>query len=335
MAGADSDCARGGNVVNTVASSSSVFYNQAMFVNTAGYRVYPGITGYEFTGTAPAASYSLPSTNPTADLNANDWNPQLDADIVGYASPGSDVVFVSYADPSGAVVPASPANDNTTSNIFVSSSALSQFNPGQLVVISDCNMSVMFEITGTTASPMALVHGGSGPSPTPGNSCTVWSDTNCLFNYVFQSSANSALGATISPIRAIAYAVGPDCSNAANGLALNQIYLSADSGTAGKVQCQPIVPGVENMQILYEVNTGTQASPTYQFYTADAVAAAGNWSNVMAVRFSLLVRTPQDNVDRTNDLPSFNVGGTTVTPFKDHRRRRVYTETVELRVRGV
>ncbi len=91
-------------------------------------------------------------------------------------------------------------------------------------------------------------------------------------------------------------------------------------------EAEELVEGVENMQIQYGEDTGTDGLPdTYR--TANNVA---NWGNVLSVRISLLLRTLDDNLAPQPQAYTYN--GATVTPG-DRRLRRVFTNVVSIRNR--
>jgi type IV pilus assembly protein PilW len=100
--------------------------------------------------------------------------------------------------------------------------------------------------------------------------------------------------------------------------------------------CFALVPGVENMQILYGEDTGAQPFTTNPDGSIDRWVGAGsvsNWDNVLSVRISLLLRT-DDRVGQTKDTRAYAMSGTSVSaPGNDTRLRRVYTSVINLRNR--
>jgi type IV pilus assembly protein PilW len=96
--------------------------------------------------------------------------------------------------------------------------------------------------------------------------------------------------------------------------------------------CFALIPGVENMQILY--GEDTTAPPADQavdrWVTANNVS---NWDNVLGVRISLLLRTGI-GVNTGTDTKTYTMAGANVAaPGNDTRMRRVYTTVVNLRNR--
>ena len=101
-----------------------------------------------------------------------------------------------------------------------------------------------------------------------------------------------------------------------------------------KKNTDDLIEGIENMQILYGVDTGTDKTANY-YVTADNVTST-EWPNVVSIRISLLAVTLDDNLT-TQPMPySFNdiTTTTTSTPaVTDRKIRRVFTTTIALRNR--
>lgn len=94
-------------------------------------------------------------------------------------------------------------------------------------------------------------------------------------------------------------------------------------GTAG---AEELVEGVENMQILYGLDSDGDGK-TDQFVRANDVL---DWDRVASVRISLLLQSIEDHL--TTAPQSYTFNGATVTPA-DRRLRRVFTTTIGLRNR--
>lgn len=94
---------------------------------------------------------------------------------------------------------------------------------------------------------------------------------------------------------------------------------------------QPLIDGVENMQIVYGVDTNGDFSAN-QFRTATNVTASGQWNNIIAVRIGLLLNTV-GNVSYVNDSQNYDLVGTNVTAGADLLRRHRFVTTINLRNR--
>lgn len=105
-----------------------------------------------------------------------------------------------------------------------------------------------------------------------------------------------------------------------------------------RLATQNLIEGVENMQILYGVDTDiTAVKPNgdgiANYYVPGSPAnfpAGADWARVVSVRVSLLLRTIEDNIASTQLSYTYN-GGTTLAT--DRRIRRVFSSTIALRNR--
>lgn len=86
---------------------------------------------------------------------------------------------------------------------------------------------------------------------------------------------------------------------------------------------QPLIDNVENIQIEYGEDTNADTTAE-KFVDAGSV---GNWSNVVSVRFSLLLRTGESTL--ADSAQTYTFRGTTYPASR--YLRRVYTETVTIR----
>jgi type IV pilus assembly protein PilW len=89
---------------------------------------------------------------------------------------------------------------------------------------------------------------------------------------------------------------------------------------------QELVEGIQDMQILYGIDTSGDNFPN-QYVTSNNVP---NFQNVVAVRVMLLVRSIDDFV--TEDPQTYSFNGVQTTPG-DRRIRQVFTTTIALRNR--
>lgn len=108
----------------------------------------------------------------------------------------------------------------------------------------------------------------------------------------------------------------------------------------GVSAAEELVEGVENMQILYGVDTDNDHSVN-SYVTASAVT---NWDQVIAVRIGLLVRSVDEIGKLPPDTRTYAINGATVDPLgngtpaapvDDRRLRQVFVTTVRLRNVGL
>jgi type IV pilus assembly protein PilW len=94
-------------------------------------------------------------------------------------------------------------------------------------------------------------------------------------------------------------------------------------------QSNGLVEGIENMQILYGIDTNADHAPNY-YLTANTVTTDAVWDKVVSIRISLLAATLDDNL-AAQPLP-YTFYGVTTTPT-DLKIRRVFNATVAVRNR--
>nr|WP_305891387.1 PilW family protein [Methylomonas sp. SURF-1] len=126
-------------------------------------------------------------------------------------------------------------------------------------------------------------------------------------------------------------------NNASNQPSLYRQVLSTSGGSPTNT-AEELIEGVQDMQISYAVDTGTDKAVD-AYVTADAVA---DWSKVLGIRVSLLMVSRQDeqgitsspqrySIDKNGDGDSEDTGET-VTPT-DYLLRKVFTTTIAIKNR--
>jgi len=280
-----------------------------------------GVEGFDFNGTSPGDTYVLPSLYPTAPLATN-TTPALNPALVPNAVSGSDVLVLRLMEPD-AVTLVPPYNDGA--QVFVSTP--NSLKQNDILIVTDCERVSIFQATTVSATGDNIAHGNGG---NPGNICSNWDAPGC-------KGKDYKEGAQISRFKIVAYFIG---QSANGGPAL--FRRTWDNGIAQPIE---LVEGVENMQILYGVDTDRDMPPTGNWFNADryvpasAVAGLGGWSRVVSIRIALLVSgrvsatTTGETITMETDTSNYGVGGVTVNPVDDRRQRRVFTSTIEIRNR--
>lgn len=175
-----------------------------------------------------------------------------------------------------------------------------------IALITDCGGAAIFQVTGYDTGTGAIVHNTGGSAP-----------GNASKNLVRRFAAGSQL----FTVRTTTYFI----RNSDNGT--GPALWRRSGGVAAP---QELAEGIENLQVLYGVDTdGNQTADEYR--TANNVAAA-DWANVVSLQVALLVAGVTDRVSET-DPRTFDLLGEVVGPFDDGRLRRVVTFTVALRNR--
>jgi type IV pilus assembly protein PilW len=112
---------------------------------------------------------------------------------------------------------------------------------------------------------------------------------------------------------------------------INASVLQQDTNNANN----GLVEGIENMQILYGVDTDTPLNGANYYVTANNIPdidgnGTPDWHRVVSIRISLLAVTLDDNLS-AQPVP-YTYNGTTTTPT-DRKIRRVFNTTIALRNR--
>lgn len=295
----------------------------------------------------------------------------VDAAVFNRAVPGSDIVILRTTSPLGVSI----AKNNDAGQIFLddttggyvpdacahnvgtpyNTAGISGICENEVLLISDCTKSRIFK-----AENMAPVAGGAaGACGKPGIPCF-----NLTHNSGPDDNDNKSPAAwkpdqvfgtegEIIKIVTKTFFIGV---NTAAGITEPTLYVRNNDGVP-----QPLVEGIENMQILYGVDTNSDGSPN-RYFSADKVPDVDTqdgtinptldtiFDGVVSVKLSLLVRTPQDmpGINRTvADFAALNyalaspASPITIDPIPvdaastDRRMRKVYNLTIKIRNRGL
>jgi type IV pilus assembly protein PilW len=311
--------ARMAGYMGCATSAQMVNYLNPVAGSNLAYDFTTGLTGYEYTGTAPNDTYpvspAIPSENPNPDNNTGDWSPILDSTLQNLVIPGTDVLLVRFSQGVDPVyitsIPGSPSPNSPSADFNINTNGGLQ--AGQLLVITNCLSAVVLQATQINGGGTNVVH-NTGNSVTPGNA--------------IQGLPSAYVGAQVmlSPTTVVFF-IG---KGADKSPALFQAV--TDTSQPNGFSYEELVPGVEDMQVLYGVDTTGNHSPT-EYDTAAAVAAANEWSNVVSVRISLLVRSNLGAVPLPAVTPTYDLLGTNFIVPRDTRLRKIFTATIAIRNR--
>jgi len=193
-----------------------------------------------------------------------------------------------------------------------------------IVIVSDCTKSALFQITNYTQANGNIAH-NTGGSTSPGNATKQLSDTTPF-----------STDAEILKMQTTTYFIGND----ANG----------DSALHRKINQQNsevLVSGVENMQVKYGVDTDGD-NVANQYLGANSINAVNtatpvvpDWTNVVSVRIALLLHSPDNATDQA-DNDSYDLldeaiytSGAGYNHAADRKLRYVVSSTIQLRNRGL
>ncbi|WP_158269642.1 PilW family protein [Desulfonatronum sp. SC1] len=180
---------------------------------------------------------------------------------------------------------------------------------GDILLISDCVKSRVFQISSFQKIPAGLriVHGVSGD---PGNmpEYASWGGASAPDNERFGPDSE------IMKVATLIYHVR------------DNFALYRKEGTAA---AQPLVEGVETMQVLYGEDTDGDGIVN-EYVVADEV---GDWERVRSIQIGLLMRTMEEIRGMDPHTKPYDVLETEFGPYNDRHIRRVFTTTIGLRNR--
>lgn len=335
-----------------------------------------GLMGYEAVGTDyDQATVASPVTI-TPEINDGvpaDWvtaggmtsggtpisvNP--DAVIAGLAVKGSDILILRTTEGTGVRI----TKDNSSATLFVedkgtvasacpqpsgpNTSSISGICKGDILLVSDCTKSRIFQASGVSPGGGPGVCGGTAcfnlthaASGSPGNAAayTAWTTQNGENGYGRDSEIIKLVTKT--------YFIGV---NPPPGGTITEpsLYLRENDGTP-----VPLVEGVENMQVLYGIDTSGDGVANRYFSANDVPDVDGNantvFDGVVSVKLSLLARTPENlpGLNRTaadyaglvyamvSPAPAASIMIDPVAvadaAATDQRMRKVYNLTIQVR----
>jgi type IV pilus assembly protein PilW len=227
------------------------------------------------------------------------WTPTLDSSI-GPVIAGTDVLAIRGTTENGIVI--QQGMPDTSADLKVGNNLNPQLlQIGDIVMVSDCLGSTVFQVTHYNVSNGNIVHNTGVVVHSPGNA------TKDL-------GRRYPAGSQLFKLATISYYV----RNSGSGPALWR--------KAGNSPAQELIEGVQSMQVQYGMDTDGDLIPNS--YVNAAVDT--NFRNVVSVRIALLFRSLEiastDRDNRTFTLLDRNVG-----PFNDGRMYQVMTTTITLR----
>ena len=261
-----------------------------------GAAISPGmLVGYDASGTAGSGLLTLTTRNPANDTVLLNWSPILDPSLASLVQTGSDVLALLGPVPNSqptAVTQITAASTSLTVN------ASSGLVVGQLVAISDCSKSTIFNVTGISGNEIYHLS-GAGPTANTVSTFPV--------NY---------LSPQLIPLQQSALYVAQ--GQGGQSALMRAVYKN------NAWAALPLVPGVQTMQVLYGIGANGEIT---QYVPANAVTS---WTSVYCLKLAFLIEG-QPGSGGANTPTSFKLLGTTVNVPQDGRMRRVYELTIDLR----
>lgn len=237
---------------------------------------------------------------------SGNWYPSNLAGLPTGIKSGTDAITIRMvADPASTPITLTRPKPPTSAVFDVSDTT--GINAGDIIMLGDCASADIMQVT-QTPSGLKIQH-NTGSTYAPGNST--------------KPLSKQYKSAQVYKFLARVYFVRDDAG-------VPTLFVQDNGGAA-----QPLVEGVEDMQILYGVDTDATPDGVPNVYLKageGALATASNWSNVKTVRIGMLVRTPNDKDLDTDIRSSYDVNGTTFNvPANDKYQRRVFVSTHQLR----
>jgi type IV pilus assembly protein PilW len=293
-----------------------------------------GLEGFEADNTGPGNTVDLATY-------AGAWDRALPAAVAAQGPiPGSDVLIVRRARGSGIKL----TNNKESANFRISDEGTNigtgnchgptELCEGDILLVTDCSKSRLFQASDIQDSTdeLLIVHQAAGnPGNNPGDVSWGGASTDPENHY---EEGDAEL------FKASAFAYYID-TGAGGEPALFRI-----SAAPGSLP-EELIEGVENMQVLYGIDTDkTSATDTSfdgvanQYVTADAVNF--NNDNVVSARISLLMRSSAVKETAVTPANPLKLVGTTAasstrvtTSVADRSVRKVFTVTVKVRNKGL
>lgn len=204
---------------------------------------------------------------------------------------------------------------------------------GEILIISDCSQKAgIFQMSNVNNNnTISVVGHNQGNATTPGNctkslvALTPYADCSDQVNI---SPVTYGAGSMLMRMKSSIYylASNPD---GIPSLYRESLISGSGTGTAVATNTQELVEGVQDMQIQYGHDTDGDGIPNQ--YQAAHNIGAGNWSDVVAVRIQLLLRSIKEASPQEQ---AYTFNGTTVASPGDRYIRRIVSNTIKVRNRG-
>ncbi|HEY9036568.1 MAG TPA: PilW family protein [Pseudomonadales bacterium] len=272
-----------------------------------------GIEGWEYKNTYYTAPQTteypfayLLTANQLVSTTNGDWADSLGVPPFNIqAVPGSDIFRIWGGAGMGVTVDGISPGANTVLTV----NDVSSIPQDSILLLNNCAKADLVQACNVNSSTKNII---LSAGCTPGN--------------IAAAHLNVTVGAGVYVLQGNLYYVGRRNDDAANPPSLFVRALGTNSGLAAG---QELVEGIENIQIMYGVDTSTDQSADV-YVTAKQIDTV-NWEKVVSVRVTVMTGSVEDNII-SDPMPIF-YNGATSTPT-DRRVRQVFTKTITLRNRA-
>lgn len=242
--------------------------------------------------------------------SAANWQPSNSTDQTANIVATTDGITIRYLKPSGITVD-NPFTPQTAAAFFTNTP--DGLSIGQVVAVTDCSDADVFQITNlqSSSSTKTTVTHNSGTG-TPGNTSGTLSKT-------YSDDAQFLI------LVSRRYYVAD-----LDGDGISGLYRQENTETTGT----ELIEGVERMEILYGVDNDLDTVAD-SYVNAAGVTAAGGWDNVVSVQLALLFQTIAQDFNSSLNTNTYTLlNSAAYDPTDDYRRRRIVTNTVQIRNRS-
>lgn len=212
---------------------------------------------------------------------------------------GTDTIILRHADSCGGYLTAdAPA---LAGNMAISTTNSCGINVNDALIISDCDSANIFRATAVNTAKTSIGH-GAFPAAYSMNSSELFMYRD--YSYYIRTGAGGG----------------------------SSLWMLDNTKSTGGNNPVELVEGIENMQILYGVDTDAVDTANYgaaNYYVT--AAAVTDWTKIVSIRISLLAATIE-NIASQSLLYSYN-GATVTPPANDRKIRRVFNATIAVRNR--
>jgi type IV pilus assembly protein PilW len=290
-----------------------VLANDLREIGHKGCRSLPSYSGeYFFSVNALSPPFSDTSANPLGpsvtgyeggNMGPSTSNQPGWPGVPNSAVTGTDIVNVQFAKTCGGQLQ-SGVVARSGSSLSIAPTNTCSINNGQVLVLADCSHIEVFRVS--TATPV------NNPNP-----------SNLIFNNTTNNFAwflfNHNIDSEVMLYNSHTYYIG---------LFNNEPSLYRQENSNGAPP-QPLVEGIEDMQITYGLDADGDGSAN-QYFSADNV---NNWNQVVAVHIDLLIRSSGDDGQRLSLVTNNPCSGAALRSdqIADGRLRKCFSSTINLR----
>ena len=279
------------------------------------FRPWVAIEGWEAEGTRYGEAYTPGINTQTLTTPNNHWvgTPDTVLDDGINSVKNSDILKVWHTSDESVALDTVTADEMTFADI--------DLEKGDVIVLNDCKT--------ITLAQVCQCDSGDSPDCSGEDARAVISPSACNTpgNNTFNPNDINLATAGIQVLKESVFFIGKREQSQIN---LSSLFIHK-FGQDGKLGAsEEILQGLERMQVHYGEDTSNDRSANY-FVSADQVS---DWSKVVSIRISLLMRSFKDQLLSEPQNINFN-GAKVKIPSDDSYLRRVYSSTVAIRNRNV